>query len=204
MWQRDGQNYCNGESSTKIYAQQRRQKMSRIHRYYVPDAIVFVTQVVHRRIPVFGQPHFVELLRQNLYETKRHHPFAMIGFCFLPEHFHLMIRPTGASDFSAIMHSLKPNFTKDYKGMIGISGSMKFWQKGFWDHVIRDEGDFQRHLDYIHYNPVKHGLVQRPEDWAYSSFVTWQTQGFYPEQWGWLPPASIQDYDWDVSEADHD
>lgn len=50
---------------------------------------------------------------------------------------------------------------------------MKFWQKGFWDHVIRDEADFQRHLDYIHYNPVKHGLVQRPEDWPYSSYSAW-------------------------------
>jgi putative transposase len=178
--------------------------MSLVHRHYVPGAIVFITQVVHQRIPVFGQPHFVELLRQDLHETKRHHPFSMIGYCFLPEHFHLMIRPTGASNFSDIMHSLKPNFTKHYKACLGISGRMKFWQKGFWDHVIRDEDDFQRHLDYIHYNPVKHGLVQRPEDWPHSSYTSWQAQGYYPKRWGWLPPASIQDYRWDAYEADRD
>ena len=178
--------------------------MSRIHRYYVPGAIVFITQVVYQRIPVFGQPHFVELLRQNLNETKCHHPFAMQGYCFLPEHLHLMIRPTGKSNFSAIMHSLKPNFTKDYRACLGISGRMKFWQKGFWDHVIRDEGDFQRHLDYIHYTPVKHGLVQRPEDWPYSSYAIWQSRGFYPERWGWQLPESIREHGWDEAEADCD
>ncbi len=178
--------------------------MSRLRRYYVPEAIVFITQVVYRRIPVFGQEHIVELLRQNLVETKRHHPFVMLGYCLLPEHFHLMLRPTGVSNFSAIMHSLKPNFTKDYKACLGVSGSMKFWQKGFWDHVIRDEDDFQRHLDYIHYNPVKHGLVQRPEDWPYSSYAIWQSRGTYPEQWGWRLPISIRDHDWEESESDHD
>lgn len=178
--------------------------MSRLRRYYVPEAIVFITQVVYRRIPVFGQAHFVELLRQNLVETKRHHPFVMLGHCFLPEHFHLMLRPTGASNFSAIMHSLKPNFTKDYKACLGVSGRMKFWQKGFWDHMIRDEDDFQRHLDYIHYNPVKHGLVQRPEDWPYSSYATWQSRGVYPEYWGWRLPLTIRDHNWEESESDRD
>lgn len=178
--------------------------MSRIHRYYVPGAVVFITQVVYQRIPVFSQAHFVELLRQNLYETKRHHPFSMLGYSFLPDHFHLMIRPTGESNFSAILHSLKPNFSKDYNALLGISGRMKFWQKGFWDHVIRDEDDLQRHLDYIHYNAVKHGLVQRPEDWPYSSYMAWQSRGYYPERWGWQLPTSIQDHKWDESEADRD
>ena len=178
--------------------------MGSIHRYYVPGAIVFITQVVYRRLPVFGQPPFVELLRQNLNETKRHHPFVVLGYCFLPEHFHLMIRPTGGSTFSVIMHSLKPNFTKDYKACFGLSGSMKFWQKGFWDHVIRDEDDFQRHLDYIHYNPVKHGLVQRPEDWPDSSYARWQARGAYPAQWGWQLPITIGDHGWDEAEADRD
>lgn len=178
--------------------------MSRIHRYYVPGATVFLTQVVHRRIPVFRQPRFVQLLRHNLHETKRHHPFVMISYCFLPEHFHLMIRPTGESSFSAIMHSFKPNFTKAYKADLGISGRMRFWQKGFWDHVIRDEEDFRRHLDYIHYNPVSHGFVEKPEDWPHSSYAAWQERGFYPDQWGWQLPISIQAHRWDEAESDRD
>lgn len=175
-----------------------------IRRYYIPNSIVFITQVVDRRIPIFVHQVFIDLLRENLRETKKYHPFSMIGYCFLPEHFHVMIRPTGASNFSDIMHSLKPNFTKDYKKQIGISGSMKFWQKGFWDHVIRDEQDFVRHLDYIHYNPVKHGLVETPEAWAHSSFVDWKQKGAYMDRWGWAFPLSINEYDWQESEADHD
>jgi putative transposase len=178
--------------------------MSRIRRYYAPDATIFMTQVVYHRTPVFEQPQFVDLLRQNLQATKRLHPFSITAYCFLPEHFHIMIRPTGASNFSAIMHSLKPNFTKDYKTMLGITGKMRFWQKGFWDHVIRDEEDFRRHLDYIHYNPVKHGLVLRPEDWPYSSYSIWKARGVYPDKWGWELPLSIRDYNWDESEVDRD
>lgn len=173
-----------------------------IRRYYIPNAIIFITQIVDRRLPIFAQVTFVELLRQNLHETQTHHPFAMIGYSFLPDHFHIMIRPTGTSSFSDMMHSLKPNFTKAYKAQVGISGSMKFWQKGFWDHLIRDERDFERHLDYIHYNPVKHGLVTKPEDWPHSSFASWKQKGVYPERWGWALPQSLSECDWAEAEKD--
>ncbi|MFN8444375.1 MAG: transposase [Caldilineaceae bacterium] len=163
-----------------------------------------MTQVVDRRIPIFTHEPFIQLLRENLRETQKYHPFSMLAYAFLPEHFHMMIRPTDRSNFSDIMHSLKPNFTKDYKNQIHIHGSMKFWQKGFWDHVIHDEHDFERHLDYIHYNPVKHGLVERPEDWQHSSFAEWKRRGIYAARWGWSLPASIQDYNWNDSETDQD
>lgn len=175
-----------------------------IRRYYVPNAIVFITQVVDRRIPIFQQPVFVDLLRTILRNVQALHPFAMLGYVFLPEHFHLLIRPTGASNFSQIMQSLKRNFTLDYKKLIGVSGHMKFWQKGFWDHLIRDEFDLQRHLDYIHYNPVRHGLVNKPELWSHSSFQHWQQRGAYPIGWGCSFPTSIDHYDWQETEEDHD
>jgi len=174
-----------------------------IRRYYVSSAIVFITQVVAGRTPVFAQSTFVDLLREHLRKTQRCHPFVMVGYCFLPDHFHIMLRPTGSSTFSDIMHSLKPNFTKAYKKLLGISGNMKFWQQGFWDHVIRDEEDFRRHLDYIHYNPVKHGLVRCPEDWPHSSYGYWKARGAYPEQWGWSLPASIHNHEWSSCEADN-
>jgi REP-associated tyrosine transposase len=169
-------------------------------RYYVPNAIVFITQVVDRREPIFCESRFVDLLRSVLNNVKELHPFAMLGYVFLPDHFHLLIRPTGRSNFSDIMHSLKPNFTKQYKKLIGISGRMVFWQKSFWDHVIRDEGDFQRHLDYIHYNPVRHRLVQRPEDWPHSSFHHWCEREAYSARWGWIEPDSLKDCDWQLAE----
>ena len=154
-------------------------------RYYIPNSIVFVTQIVHTRSPVFENDEIVELLRETLRNVKELHPFVMLGYVFLPDHFHLLFRPTGDSNFSQIMHSLKPNFTKVYKELVNVSGRMKFWQRRFYDHIIRDEIDLHHHLDYIHYNPVKHGLVNKPEDWQHSSFLAWKKRGACPNQWGW-------------------
>jgi putative transposase len=95
------------------------------------------------------------------------------------------------------MLSLKPNFTKAYKDAIHFEGRMRFWQKRFWDHVIRDADDLAKHLDYIHYNPVKHGLVTTPELWPHSSFLAWQARGVYPIGWGRTLPKSIAGGDWD-------
>jgi len=164
-----------------------------IRRFYIPDSIVFITQVVNGRQPVFSNDRFVNLLRDNLHETKKHHPFQMRAYVFLPDHFHLLIRPVGSTTFSQIMHSFKPNFTKAYKRVKKMEGSLQFWQKRFWDHVIRDEDDFKQHFDYIHYNPVKHRLVFRPEDWPHSSYHYWQTRGYYPAEWGALEPAGLED-----------
>ncbi len=133
----------------------------------------------------------MELLLSVMRRVKELHPFAMLGYVLLPDHFHMLIRPNGESNFSQIMHSLKPNFTKAYKQHIGIVGSIQFWQKRFWDHIIRDENDLERHLDYIHYNPVKHGLVTRPEYWEHSSFLEWKKRGAYPDGWGWVEPETV-------------
>lgn len=166
-------------------------------RYYVPNSTVFVTNVVHLREPIFAEQVYMELLRSVLREVKQEHPFSMIAYVFLPEHQHLMFKPMGKSNFSKIMGSFKTNFSKEYKKIVGIDGSLKFWQKRFRDHIIRNDNDFQRHLDYIHYNPVKHKLVKRPEDWPDSSFAWWKNKGAYAERWGWSLPDSLADWDWE-------
>ena len=89
------------------------------------------------------------------------------------------------------MHSLKTNFTRGYKRELEIAGRMNVWQRRFWDHVIRDEEDFERHLNYVHYNPVHHSYVDKPESWRHSSYMRWQNRGVYPEHWGWSLPASL-------------
>lgn len=162
-------------------------------RYYIPNAIVFITQVVNDRATTFVDPACVTLLRSILHTTQTKRPFQMIGYVFLPDHFHLLIKPTCEVTHSQIMHSLKLNFTLAYKRHCGIDGPFRFWQQRYWDHIIRNESDFQRHLDYIHYNPVKHGYVSRPEKWVDSSYVEWQRRGAYPEQWGWKLPDTLQD-----------
>lgn len=175
-----------------------------IRRYYIPNAIVFITQVVAWRAPIFQEQRHIDLWRAVLHEVKELHPFEMLGYVILPEHFHLLIRPTGSSNFSNILHSFKRNFTLEYKKTVGIKGRVKFWQKGFWDHVIRDEVDFERHLHYIHYNPVHHNCVKNPESWMHSSYQEWQMRGAYAKHWGWSLPALIEEYDWQESESDHD
>src|SRR6185503_98523 len=104
-------------------------------RYYIPGSAVFITQVVHDRRPVFRDSENVSLLREILGNVKELHPFVMLGYVFLFEHFHVVIQPTGKSNFSDIMHSLKMNFTREYKKLLGLSSSesMKIWQKRFWD-----------------------------------------------------------------------
>ena len=164
-------------------------------RYYIPNAIVFITQVVQDRQPIFRDETCIALLRSTLHRVQELHPFSMLGYVFLPDHLHLLIKSTGSSTFSQIMHSLKPNFTKAYKRVVGITDPMKFWQKRFWDHVIRDDTDLERHLDYIHYNPVKHGLVTKPEDWIHGSFLAWKERGAYPDGWGWSVPRSLVGFD---------
>ena len=173
------------------------QDMTDIRRYYVPNAIVFITQVVQDRKPIFKNERYLELLRSTLRRAKELHPFSMLGYVFLYDHFHLLIRPTGKSNFSQIMHSLKPNFTKAYKQSMGTTDSIKFWQRRFWDHIIRDEDDLKRHIDYIHYNPVKHGFAECPEDYAHSSYRYWLEQGYYECGWGHSEPQYLRSMDFE-------
>jgi putative transposase len=163
-------------------------------RYYIPGSAVFITQVVQNHESVFRDPEIVSLLRGILRNVKKLHQFSMLGYVFLPDHFHIIIQPTGESNFSGIMHSLKSNFTREHKKQLGFSSSqsMNFWQKRFWDHVIRDDKDFENHLHYIHYNPVKHGHVKDPRDWQHSSYIEWEKRGFYPPVFDWDEPNNIE------------
>jgi len=162
-------------------------------RYYIPGSAAFITQVVQDREPVFRDTRNMNLLRKILHNVKELHPFVMLGYVFLIDHFHLLIQPAGESNFSDIMHSFKPNFTKEYKKMIGLSSSQptKFWQKRFWDYVIRDDRDFEMHLHYIHFNPVKHEYVTDPREWKNSSYIEWEKRGLYPPAFGWDEPNDV-------------
>jgi putative transposase len=161
-------------------------------RYYIPGSAVFITQVVQNREPVFRHAQNLHLLQETFHNVKKIHPFTMLGYVFLLEHFHIIIQPTGESNFSKIMHSLKMNFTREYKKLLGISPSeaMKFWQKRFWDHVIRDDRDFENHLHYIHYNPVKHGYLSDLREWKNSSYLEWEQRGLYPPAFKWDEPKN--------------
>lgn len=100
----------------------------------------------------------------------------------LPDHLHcLWTLPPGDADFPTRWRLIKTWFTKHH-GVEGVTEAV--WQPRYWEHQVRDEADFAHHADYIHYNPVKHGLVESPRDWPYSSFRRHVDAGVYPANWG--------------------
>ncbi len=165
--------------------------MPNFRRYYVPNAIYFITTVVHGRHFLFNDDAHVQLLWDNLRQTRAFHPFCLWAYAFLPDHLHLLIQPKEGASISKILNSFKSNFTKDYKAHHGITKSLSLWQSRFWDHIIRDADDLEHHFDYIHYNPVKHGWVERPEIWPHTSYRHWLERGYYEVGWGWSEPVIL-------------
>ncbi len=122
-----------------------------------------------------------------------HHPFVIDAFVLLPDHLHCMwTLPDDDQDFSKRWRLIKGSFSRRcdsrFKGVLTASRKHKqeqaIWQRRFWEHVIRDERDFTRHVEYIHYNPVKHGLVKMPREYPYSSFHRYVANGLYELEWG--------------------
>jgi len=168
--------------------------MTNIRRYYIPDSIVFVTSVTKNRNKVFLEEQNNILLFQTIESVKNEIPLELTAYVVLPDHFHFLIKmPDETNNFSKILQLIKGRFTNNFKISQGITDSISIWQKRFWDHIIRSEQDLKNHLDYIHWNPVKHGFVDEPGEWPQSSFRKWVKIGLYEEDWGnSQEPANIQ------------
>jgi putative transposase len=110
----------------------------------------------------------------------------------LPDHLHWLVCPSDGTSFSDLVAAVKRNVTWRLKDT-EIKGPL--WQKRFYDHIIRDPDDLARHLDYVHYNPVKHGYAVRPMDYPRSSFAQWLERGVYSEDWGAVEPERISGMD---------
>ena len=112
----------------------------------------------------------------------------------LPDHVHMLCTlPEGDADYPARLRLIKSAFTRSFAAKDASAdpspsraakGERAVWQRRYWEHTIRDEGDFRAHLDYIHINPVKHGLVASPRDWPHSTFQQWVDRGAYDPWWG--------------------
>jgi len=149
----------------------------------------FFTVVTYRRARLFETQLARDSLRQAISRTRTSHPFETTAFCLLPDHLHCVWKlPQGDADFSMRWASIKGIFSREYPRPerhqhVALSrankGGLCIWQKRFWEHQIRDEWDLQRHIDYIHYNPVKHGLVKSAEDWPWSTYHRYVEQGHY-------------------------
>ena len=126
----------------------------------------------------------IELLRACVRSVHERHPFHIDAWVVLPEHMHcLWTLPPGDANFAGRWRVIKAMFSRRLlTGSAGISWP-GVWQPRYWEHLIRDTQDYQRHFDYIHINPLKHGHVSQVQDWPYSSFHRAVRQGIYPPDW---------------------
>ena len=159
--------------------------MPNFRRYYIPNAITFITGVTRDRLPYLEPEDDIELFWETMRLVQDIHPFHLLAYVILPNHFHWLMRVgDGDDNFSSVLHSIKRNYTLNFKKAHNISRPFSLWQDRFWDHVIRDECDLNNHFDYIHWNPVKHGYVEWPDDWPHSTFSFWLERGYYEPEWG--------------------
>jgi putative transposase len=154
---------------------------------------LFFTLVTHNRRPLLCQPENINLLRDSFKKVMTKHPFIIDAIAILPDHLHcLWTLPPQDADFSTRWRLIKSWFSRrcalQYQGDVSASRQSKqekaIWQRRFWEHLIRNEQDFINHVDYVHYNPVHHGLASFPKDWQYSSFHRYVQRGVYDVDWG--------------------
>ena len=175
--------------------------LSDYRRCYVPGGSYFFTVVTERRAGILANDRARDCLRNAIHHCRQLLPFHVDALVILPDHIHaIWTLPTDDCDYSKRWGIIKKHFTQTWLSLGGseqpVSASRLHcrrrgvWQRRFWEHALRNERDYQNHFDYLHYNPVKHGLVKNVRDWPYSSFHRWVEQGVYSNQWG----SRMEDY----------
>ncbi len=155
--------------------------MPEYRRAYEPGGTFFFAVVSHRRRRFLCDDLARRLLRESLIETRTARPFDILAMVLLPDHLHYLWRlPEDDADFSTRWARAKKAFTERWTAAGGVEGSVTIsrrrhrergvWHRRFREHTIRDDRDFRRHCDHVHYNPVKHGLVSCPHAWPHSTF----------------------------------
>lgn len=163
--------------------------MTEYRRYRIKAGCYFFTVNLVERNRELLVEH-VGTLREAFRHVRQKHPFSIDAMVVLPEHLHcIWTLPEGDDDFSLRWRQIKAEFSRNIESGERISNSWalkqerRIWQRRFWEHCIRDEDDFMKHVDYIHFNPVKHGLVKWVQDWPYSSFHRYVKRGILPVNW---------------------
>ena len=154
----------------------------------------FFTVVTYRRQTFMCHENVRLALRQGIDEARKDHPFTIDAWVLLPDHLHcIWSLPPGDADFSVRWAMIKRFVSKQCGSVLRrddwITNSKRsrkestIWQRRFWEHQIRDERDYQAHVDYVHYNPVKHGQVKKVAEWPYSTFHRYVRKGIYSRDW---------------------
>jgi putative transposase len=164
--------------------------MSRYRRAKIEGGIFFFTVTLADRSSDLLVRH-IDRLRLVYVSVQQRHPFETIAICVLPDHLHTVWSlPRRDSNFPLRWNLIKAGFSRGLacdsrRSTSKIAKRDKgIWQRRYWEHVIRDEADLARHIEYIHFNPVKHGYAPRVCDWPYSSFARYVARGLLPLDWG--------------------
>ncbi|MDD2800587.1 MAG: transposase [Methylococcales bacterium] len=165
--------------------------MTDYRRTYIPGSSWFFTVNLAERRDNHLLVEKIDLLRTAFRYVKERKPYRIDAVVIMPDHLHCIFTlPPDDADFSIRWSLIKGHFSRAVPKGERISSSRNkrrergLWQRRFWAHLLHDQDDFNNHLDYIHWNPVKHGVVQRVVDWPHSSFHRFVEQGVYPINWG--------------------
>ena len=160
-------------------------------RVYIQNSKIFITIVANKRRQILIKN--IDLLRNSFNLIKEKIKFNIDAIVILPDHLHMIIEPKEIKKYPEIIKGIKANFSRnidkskieDYEESESRKNKNEtdIWQRRYWEHSIIDENDLQKHIDYIHYNPIKHGYVKRAKDWEYSTFKKYVKQGLYDENW---------------------
>jgi putative transposase len=165
--------------------------MPNYRRVWVPGGTYFFTVALLRRGDNDLLVRRIDDLREVVASVKARHPFTIHAWVVLPDHMHCVLElPADDADFALRWRLIKADFSKrlpqeeQRSAVRRARGERGIWQLRFWEHCIRDEDDFSAHVNYVHINPLKHGLVDRVVDWPHSTFHRWVQQGAYSKDWG--------------------
>ncbi len=169
--------------------------MPNYRRNFVHGATYFFTVVTYKRKSILTTELARSLLHHAWIEVSERFPFNTLAVCLLPDHIHcIWTLPEGDADFPTRWRRIKGLFTRNYLVSTSLEkpdnasrlkrGEAAVWQRRFWEHTIRDEDDLHRLIDYIHFNPLKHGYVSRVVDWPWSTFHRYMHLGYYESEWG--------------------
>ena len=173
--------------------------MSDYLRYFLPGRMYFFTVVTYDRQPILTSDHGRKFLHDAVDTISAKRPFGLFATVLLPDHWHLIMQlPPGDANYSTRLKRVKEEFTRSWLST-GLpeaqvtaaqqkKGERGIWQPRFWEHTVEDEEDLERCVDYIHWNPRKHKLVERVRDWRWSSFQRFVEAGQYDIDWGGTEP----------------
>ncbi|MEN3110013.1 transposase [Uliginosibacterium paludis] len=165
--------------------------MPEYRRIWRPGGTYFFTVTLLERRGNDLLVRHIDSLRAAVRKVRQRYPFHIHAFVVLPDHLHCILElPEGDADFATRWMRIKQEFSFAIPKTEWRSATRRkrqeraIWQRRYWEHLIRDEKDFQAHMDYVHFNPVKHGHVARVIDWPHSSFHHHLAAGTYPADWG--------------------